>query len=90
MDKEWIKPIVSSTVALIIAIVAGMWTVFVHLDSRFDRIEERFDDIDTRLARVEGFLEGRFNGTSEATIPDGVEVSQDTLVIGDLVVLEEN
>ncbi|MDE2826718.1 MAG: hypothetical protein OXL40_05325 [Bacteroidota bacterium] len=62
MSNDWIKPIVTSSVALIIAICAGMWTVFVHLDAKFDQIDVKFDQMETKFDVKFDQIDARLNG----------------------------
>ena len=68
MDKDWIK-----TITIIATMIAGFWTVFIHIDNRLD-------SIDSRLAKVEGWIEGRFDNASTEINSSGTTTA-DSLVV---------
>ena len=67
MDKEWVK-----TITIIATMIAGFWTVFVHIDNRLD-------SIDSRLAKVEGWIEGRFDVAPSGTNASDATRTQSTI-----------
>ena len=68
MDKDWIK-----TITIIATMIAGFWTVFIHIDNRLD-------SIDSRLAKVEGWIEGRFDNAS-TEINSSETMTTDSLMV---------
>ena len=43
--------------------VAGLalgWRVYARIEARFDGVDQRLNDLDRRLARIEGWIAGRF------------------------------
>ena len=49
--------------------VAGLalgWHVYARIDTRFDAVDRRLNDLDRPLARIEGWIAGRFG---EETVP---------------------
>jgi len=59
-----------STIAVGVAILGLGWRIYVKLDAKIDafqaRVDARLTDLDRRLARIEGWIAGRFG---EAATP---------------------
>ena len=66
---------VANTVSMAIALAVWIWTVFVYIDGKIDRLDDRIDQIAVSQARVEGLIEGYFSlekgvdGRNAAALP---------------------
>ena len=59
-----------SIVAVGVAILGLGWRMYVKLDAKLDafqaKVDARLTDLDRRLARIEGWIAGRFGEASAA------------------------
>lgn len=58
MDLGWIEIFMPIIATLLVAGCIGGWTLYNKLDTKLE-------SIDSRLARVEGWIEGRFGGVPQ-------------------------
>ena len=63
-----------STIAVGVAVLGLGWRMYVKLDAKLDafqsRVDARLTDLDRRLARIEGWIAGRFGEASTAAPAD--------------------
>ena len=63
-----------STIAVGVAVLGLGWRMYVKLDAKLDafqaKVDARLTDLDRRLARIEGWIAGRFGETSAASSAD--------------------
>lgn len=61
---------VANTVSMILARLVCVWTVFVYIDGKIDRLDDRIDAIAVSQAKVEGLLPGYFSLEKDVAYSD--------------------
>ena len=63
-----------ATIAVGVAVLGLVWRMYAQLDAKLDafqaKVDARLTDLDRRLARIEGWIAGRFGEASAASSAD--------------------
>ena len=63
-----------ATIAVGVTVLGLGWRMYVRLDAKLDafqtKVDARLTDLDRRLARIEGWIAGRFGEASTAAPAD--------------------